>query len=349
MNRTLALLVLTVASFSSAWGQDGPPASPARRSRGSAAAPAPSRPRLTDHDFMFDCPLEVSSTCRSSCPNSRVQPDQSCRWRDFGCDFKICWGGRRSRVTTAAVGAVLDDPASYIVGTRPPLLGGVNFISVVRIVSPGVIPGLYLMSGRFVLDVPGLAAPAQARRLIQWAQGCALSAQEHNQSDLEANERSENILQVVSCVSGVHFRRYEPAPAAPRPTGTVAAPASRPQPIGGRDVWDDPMFRHLRDNRSVSIDHGRLTIQGVAVYSASADPEERERVMNALTGEERGALKSLYVRNSSRVVDEAEQRSPPGEHERYFYNDDTGEAELGPAPDELLGPNKLELDGSNGI
>src|ERR1041385_6603038 len=90
-------------------------------------------PRIPEGDFTRECPLEVISACRRSCTHGAMgQPDASCPWRDFGCDFKVCWADPSVHVVRDAVSDAATDPASYAVDGQRPVMGGVNMISVVR-------------------------------------------------------------------------------------------------------------------------------------------------------------------------------------------------------------------------
>jgi len=300
------------------------------------------------------CPVDVTEECPVRCGRrDPARPERSCRWPAFGCDFQICREPGPFQGDIDIFNLLLDSRAYALEGMGTPY-GGVNFISLVRLTQPGSVPGLYLIGGRFVLEVPSIARAAATRPTLAWAQRCAMTVkggdadeqhQRYYEQRMSASERG-GVFRVSGCSDGgVRLDPYTPPPPrAPRPAAPEASGTKPPVPSGGarnavgeidrlRALDDGGLESHLERNPAVRVDGNRILVDGIVPFSPSTQPEEQMRALANVSDEDRAALKEMYMRLSRRAVEQAERREPAGEGEEYVYDPDTGGAELEASPD----------------
>lgn len=291
------------------------------------------------------CPVDVSEECADRCRGGST--GRACRWPDFGCDFKVCWGTRHHTVWEDLM-AALTDPSSYRVTESAPY-GGENFISLVRLIQAD-LPGLFMLRGEFILEMPALARPAQALRLLRWAQACAMSAAASQMDQIEASARSDTVFRVTSCRDRVYFARVSgltgerpPAARADPPPSSRPPPSASPAP-GVTDLTreverirglpDADLERYLEGSGPITVDGGRILVDGIVPFSPHTDPEEQSRALSRLTDEQRVGLKEMHGRLAREAVEAAQRRSPAPEGSTYLYDPDTGTAELVELPED---------------
>jgi hypothetical protein len=306
-----------------------------------------------------DCPVNVREECSAACGGSGGTASGgtagTCRWPEFSCAFQICWGTRHHTILEELATA-LGDPATYRLPSGTPVGGGINYVALIRLVNHDT-PGLFLLRGRFILEVPILSRAAGGRALIQWAQACARDALINQEDLIERSEASATPFRVSTCEGGVRVAAVSgltserPAgggsssTATPPPTTAVPGQAARPGTSGGAGGssggsgggGSGPGDLRAREREletflegsggGISVDGNRILVNGVNPFSAHTDPEAQMEALSGLSPEQLLGMKDLNLLIAARTESEAARAHPPGSGERYVYDPETGRAE----------------------
>lgn len=290
-----------------------------------------------------ECPVDVKRDCPGRC-NKHRHPGaaMTCRWEEFPCDFKVCWGDCHNRVHIHSAGdellRAIANPRLYQPASAEQLPAGLraysNLIAEIRLTVLKETM-IILDHGNFIVYMPAFSSRQQAQKILENSRQLIEAAWRWNENShfISKHMDSSILYRLLGCknnnCSFVLWQNMKPPPELGQD------PAVLQKWIFGLDWADLITLLHTNMPAGVNVEFNEdiLRVNGVALFSPETDREELYKVYNLFTPEQAAAaIRAQQLLINWRVDQERDLYGPPPEGMIYHFDMTTGEVEEIPAP-----------------